>query len=63
MKVTRDQVSSKYHWGRIPDNVGYVIYSPSGWVYDTYTDRESAMRVLRGLSRRYGDGYTMAEIV
>ena len=61
--VTRDKLAKESQWGRVPDGAKYVIYSPSGWVYDTYLDRMTALRVLNDVTVRYGEGYTVAEIV
>lgn len=62
-KVTREQLLRDSRWGRVPDDARYVIYSPTGRIYDTYPDRETALRVLGDVAKRYGDGYAAYEVV
>lgn len=62
-KVTREQLLCGSRWGRVPDDAKYVIYSPTGRIYDTYPDRATAFRVLRDVAKRYGDGYGVYEVV
>lgn len=62
-KVTKEQVLRGSRWGKVPDGTRYVIYSSTGRIYDTYQDRGTALRVLSDVTKRYGDGYAVYEVV
>lgn len=62
-RVTKEQLLRDSQWGRVPDGTRYAIYSPAGRIYDTYQDRDTALRVLGDVTKRYGDGYAAYEVV